>query len=84
MRIADNPALDTAIAAGNLLQLPVVVCFSVIPNYPHANLRHYRFMEQGLRDVAADAAQRGVGFVLRRAARNALPSLLEELRAAML
>jgi deoxyribodipyrimidine photo-lyase len=84
MRIADNAALDTAIAAGNLLGIPVVVYFSVIPNYPHANLRHYRFMEQGLRDAAADAAERGVGFVLRRAARNSLLSHLEELRAAML
>ena len=65
MRILDNPALDVAIEAGNLLGLPVVVYFSVIPNYPNANLRHYHFMAQGLRDVAEDAAERGVGFVLR-------------------
>src|SRR5215469_3504794 len=66
MRILDNPALDVAIEAGNLLGLPVVVYFSVIPNYPHANIRHYHFMAQGLRDVAEDAAERGGGFVLRR------------------
>ncbi len=84
MRIYDNPALDTAIAAGNLLGLPVVVYFSVIPNDPHANLRHFRFMQQGLRDVAADAARRGIGFVLRRAPRNTLQAFLEEVRAAML
>ena len=66
MRILGNPALDLAIEAGNLLGLPVVVFFSVIPNYPNANLRHYRFMQQGLRDVAEDAAERGVGFVVRR------------------
>ena len=65
-RILDNPALDVAIQAGNLLGLPVVVYFQVIPNYPNANLRHYHFLQQGLRDVAADAAARGVGFVLRR------------------
>ena len=47
MRIVDNPALDVAIEAGNLLGLPVVVFFSVIPNYPNANLRHYHFMAQG-------------------------------------
>ena len=68
MRILDNPALDVAIEAGNLLGLPVVVFFSVIPNYPNANLRHYHFMAQGLRDVEEDAAERGVGFVVRRAA----------------
>src|SRR3974377_2456759 len=72
MRILDNPALDVAIEAGNLLGLPVVVFFSVIPNYPNANLRHYPFLQQGLRDVAEDAAGRGVGFVLRRHPANSL------------
>src|SRR5579863_3606442 len=67
MRIVDNAALDVAIEAGNLLGLPVTVYFSVIANYPNANLRHYHFLQQGLRDVAKDAVERGVGFVLRRA-----------------
>jgi len=84
MRIADNPALDAAIEAGNLLGLPVIVFFSVISNYPHANLRHYYFMQQGLRDVAEDAAARGVGFVLRRHPDNSLEAFLEEVRAALL
>jgi deoxyribodipyrimidine photo-lyase len=49
VRIVDNPALDVAIEAANLLGLPVVVVyFSVIPNYPNANLRHYHFLQQGL------------------------------------
>jgi deoxyribodipyrimidine photo-lyase len=84
MRIVDNPALDVAIDAGNLLGLPVVVFFSVIPNYPNANLRHYHFMAQGLRDVAEDAAERGVGFVLRRHPDNSLEAFLEEVKAALL
>ena len=84
MRIVDNPALDVAIEAGNLLGLPVVVFFSVIPNYPHANLRHYHFLQQGLRDVAEDAAGRGVGFVLRRHPDNSLEAFLEEVQAALL
>jgi deoxyribodipyrimidine photo-lyase len=84
MRIWDNPALDVAIAAGNLLGLPVVMYCSVIPNYPHANLRHYHFMGRGLRDVAVDAAERGVGFVMRRAPGNRLEEFLEEVQAAML
>jgi deoxyribodipyrimidine photo-lyase len=83
-RIVDNPALDVAIEAANLLGLPVVVFFSVIPNYPNANLRHYHFMAQGLRDVAADAAERGVGFVLRRPPDNSLEAFLEEVNAALL
>ena len=84
MRIMDNPALAVAIQAGNLLGLPVVVFFSVIPNYPNANLRHYHFMAQGLRDVAEDAAELGVGFVVRRHPDNSLEAFFEETQAALI
>jgi deoxyribodipyrimidine photo-lyase len=84
MRIQDNPALDAAIDAADLLGLPVVVFFSVIPDYPNANLRHYHFMQQGLRDVEADAAERGVGFILRRHPHNSLEKFLEEVGATIL
>src|SRR5450631_3450090 len=84
MRIVDNPALDVAIEAGNLLGLPVVVYFQVIPNYPNANQRHYHFMQQGLRDVQEDADERGVGFVLRRSPEHSLEGFLEEVHAALL
>ena len=83
VRVADNPALDLAIEAANLLGLPVAIYFGVIPNYPHANLRHYYFLAQGLRDVAEDAAERGVGFIVRRAPAR-LEEFLEETRAALL
>ena len=83
MRIVDNPALDLAIEAGNALGLPVVIFFSVIPNYPNANLRHYHFMAQGLRDVAEDAAEREVGLVVRRHPDNRLEAFLEEVEAAL-
>jgi deoxyribodipyrimidine photo-lyase len=84
MRIQGNPALEVAIEAGNILGLPVVVFFGLIPNYPNANLRHYHFLAQGLRDVAEDAAERGVGFVVRRAPDNRLEAFLEEVGAALL
>jgi len=83
MRVEENPALELAIEAGNLLGLPVVIYFAVIPSYPHANLRHYHFLAQGLRDVAEDAAERGVGFVVRRPP-DTLDAFLEETRAALL
>ena len=83
MRITDNPALDVAIDVANVLGLPVVVYFQVIPNYPNANLRHYHFLQQGLRDVAEDAAERGVGFVVRRSPAK-LEDFLEEVGAAIL
>jgi len=84
IRIADNPALEVAIEAANLLDLPVVVFFSVVPKYPNANLRHYHFMQQGLHDVEEDAAERGVGFVLRRHPDNSLEAFLEGVKAALL
>jgi len=82
MRILDNPALDVAVETANMLGLPVVVYFQVIPNYPNANLRHYHFLQQGLRDVAEDAAERGVGFVVRRSPAS-LEAFLEEVQAAL-
>ena len=83
LRIVDNPALDVAIEAANILGLPVVVYFGVIPDYPNANLRHYHFLQQGLRDVAEDAAERGIGFVVRRPP-DTLEAFLEEVQAALL
>jgi len=84
MRIVDNPALDAAIEAANVLDVPVVAFFSVIPNYPNANLRHYHFLARGLIDVAADAAERGVSFVVRRHPDNSIEAFLEEVEAALL
>ncbi|MGA8937966.1 MAG: deoxyribodipyrimidine photo-lyase [Acidobacteriaceae bacterium] len=63
----DNHALDMAVACGNALGLPVAVYFAAISNFPHANLRHYAFLNEGLPDVEVDCAERGVGFVMRRA-----------------
>jgi deoxyribodipyrimidine photo-lyase len=82
MRMLDNPALEVAIEAANALGLPVVVYFGVIPNYPNANLRHYHFLQQGLRDAAADAAELDIGFVVRRAPEK-LEQFFEEMEAAL-
>jgi deoxyribodipyrimidine photo-lyase len=83
VRAVDNPALDVAIEAANLLGVPVVIYFGVIPNYPNANLRHYHFLQQGLRDAAEDAAEREIVFIVRRAP-DKLEAFLEEVRAALL
>jgi len=84
VRIEDNPALDVAVEAANILDLPVVVYFGVIANDPNATLRHYHFLQQGLRDAAQDAAERGVGFVVRRPPEASLEVFLEEVQAALL
>jgi deoxyribodipyrimidine photo-lyase len=82
-RGADNPAVDLAIAIGNELNLPVIAYFSAISNFPHANLRHYAFLNQGLADIEEDLAERGVSFVVRRPPNNSLEALLNEVSAAM-
>ncbi len=78
----DNPALDVAIALGNELGLPVVAFFSAISNFPHANLRHYHFLSQGLSDAEHDLKERNVSFIVRRPPHNALEKLVVELKAA--
>ena len=82
-RALDNPALDIAIEAANELNIPVIVYFSAISNFPSANLRHYSFLNQGLRDIETDLAERGIAFIVRRPPHNSLESLLAEVGAAM-
>jgi deoxyribodipyrimidine photo-lyase len=82
-RALDNPALDVAIEVANALDVPVVVFFSAISNFPHANLRHYVFLNQGLVDIEEDLQERQIGFIVRRPPHNSLEKLLTELNAAM-
>jgi deoxyribodipyrimidine photo-lyase len=63
----DNHALDKAVDVANALGLPCVAYFAAISNFPNANLRHYAFLNQGLAEIEEDCAERGVGFVMRRA-----------------
>lgn len=82
-RALDNPALDLAVDLANNLQLPCVVFFAPVPYYPHANLRHYRFLQQGIADTAARCEKRNIGFVLRRFPEHSLLRFCEEVRAAL-
>ncbi len=79
----DNHALDKAIACGDSLGLPVVAYFAGISNFPHANLRHYAFLNQGLPDIEEDCAERGVGFVMRRAPHEDHLKFFADVDAAM-
>ncbi len=82
-RALDNPALDIAVAVANELNLPVVAYFSAISNFPHANWRHYAFLNQGLIDIEEDLQQRQIGFIVRRPPKNSLEAFLAEVGAAM-
>ncbi|MGC2474861.1 MAG: deoxyribodipyrimidine photo-lyase, partial [Candidatus Sulfotelmatobacter sp.] len=82
-RGVDNPALDVAVQAANILKKPVVTFLAPVPFYPHANLRHYRFLNEGIPDIAAALAKRNVGFVLRRYPEHSLLKFCDEVKAAL-
>jgi deoxyribodipyrimidine photo-lyase len=75
-RASFNPALEYAIEIANREGLPVLVAFGLMDDYPDANLRHYRFMLEGLREVAATLAERRIAFVVRRGAPNEIAAAL--------
>ena len=79
----DNPALDVAVEAANALGKPVVVFFAPVPFYPHANLRHYRFLTEGIPDIAAALERRNIGFVLRRFPEHSLLRFCQEVKPAL-
>ncbi|MCB2147530.1 MAG: deoxyribodipyrimidine photo-lyase [Deltaproteobacteria bacterium] len=65
-RAHDNPALEYAISRANRLDLPVLVAFALTDSYPEANLRHYRFMLEGLAETRRQLAGRHIGMVVRK------------------
>ena len=82
-RALDNPALDVAVEVANTLKQPVVIFFAPVPFYPHANLRHYAFLAQGIPDTAERARKRGIGFVLRRYPEHSLLRFCEQVKASL-
>ena len=79
----DNLALDVAVEAANHLGKAMVVFFAPLPFYPHANLRHYRFLNEGIPDIAAALSKRNLGFVLRRHPNHSLVKFCDEVKAAL-
>jgi deoxyribodipyrimidine photo-lyase len=79
----DNPALDIAVETANALKKTTVIFFAPIPYYPHANLRHYQFLAEGVQDIAGAAAKRNIGFVLRRHPEHSLVRFCDEVKPAL-
>jgi deoxyribodipyrimidine photo-lyase len=82
-RGVDNHAVDLSVKVANLMELPLVVYFAGISNFPSANLRHYAFLNRGLVDVETDLAERNVSFVMWRAPECDHLRLFAEVGAAM-
>lgn len=60
-----NHALEYAIQQANRLDLPLLVGFGLMDDYPEANLRHYRFMLEGLADTQAALKRRYIHMVVK-------------------
>jgi len=58
-----NHALEHAIDRANELGQPLVALFGLTDDYPEANLRHYAFLLEGLRETQATLRDRGVQLV---------------------
>jgi deoxyribodipyrimidine photo-lyase len=82
-RATDNPALNVAVRVGNELKKPVVVFFAPVPFYPRANLRHYRFLAEGIPDIAEELARRSIGLILRSYPDHSLLKFCEEISPAI-
>lgn len=63
-RTTCNHALEYAIRQANALQKPLVVYFGLTDGFPEANLRHYRFLLEGLLDVKQDLESKGIQLLL--------------------
>ncbi len=78
-----NHALEYAVHRANELNLPLLVAFGLMDDYPEANRRHYHFMLQGLRDVETALTDRTITFVVQRGAPDEVALRLGE-QAALL
>ena len=65
-RATDNLALDYAIQKANELAKPVLVCFGLMDGSPEANLRHYAFMLEGLKETIHSLKGRNIKLVVQR------------------
>src|SRR5690242_5007179 len=83
LRAEDNPALEIAIAAGNFLETPVLVLFSLV-SVSNANLRHYTFMVEAFAEIEEQLRRKNVRFILRREPDDSVAGFCAETKAALL
>jgi deoxyribodipyrimidine photo-lyase len=65
VRAEYNHALEHALDRANELDRRLLVCFGLTDSYPEANLRHYRFLLEGLRDAEEALKERKIKLVVR-------------------
>lgn len=63
-RTVDNHALAYGAQLANRAGLPLLVAFVLTDDYPQANLRHYRFLAEGLQDLSGALTRWGASFLV--------------------
>ena len=64
-RAEQNHALEYAVQRANEMGQRLLVVFGLTDDYPEANLRHYTFMLEGLKDAQEALSERGIKMVVR-------------------
>ncbi|BDP43217.1 deoxyribodipyrimidine photo-lyase [Deinococcus aetherius] len=65
VRTRDNHALEYAAGEARRLGQPLAAVFGLNPDYPEANARHFQYLLEGLRDLRAGLAARGIPLSVR-------------------
>lgn len=63
-RVEYNHALEYAISRANDLEKPLIVYFGITDHFPEANLRHYKFMIEGLQEVKERLNKRNIKMIV--------------------
>ena len=79
-----NHALEMAIRMANKRSLPVLVYFELIDNFPEANIRHYYFMLEGLKEVTQNLNHLGIKFIINHPPAKQYPDLVELSKKAVM
>jgi len=84
-RVRENWALYFALVLAAESDVPLYVCFNLVPDFLGAPPRAYRFMLEGLQEVEGELAELHIPFVfLRGQPENTIPNLVRDLEASVL
>ncbi|XP_053685313.1 deoxyribodipyrimidine photo-lyase [Sabethes cyaneus] len=78
-RVQDNWAFLFAQKLALKNELPLHICFNLVPTFLEATIRHYKFMLKGLEHVAKDCENLDIHFhMLTGMARNTVPKFVRD------
>jgi deoxyribodipyrimidine photo-lyase len=66
VRTTYNHALEYAVRESNKSNKPLLVFFGITPTFPEANLRHFTFMLEGLKDTKKAMLKRNINLILEK------------------